>query len=53
MPMSTRDFLSAVDPAVAAAIAAEEGRQQHHLELIAYENFTSRAVTSLVVPWCA
>ncbi len=42
--MSDRDYLQAVDPAVAAAIADEERRQDHHLELIASENFTSRAV---------
>ena len=42
--MTAKDHLAAVDPAVAAAIAAEEGRQSHHLELIASENFTSRAV---------
>ena len=42
--MTDRDFLQAVDPAVAAAIGAEEQRQEHHLELIASENFTSRAV---------
>jgi glycine hydroxymethyltransferase len=36
--------VQAVDPAVATAIAAEAGRQSHHLELIASENFTSQAV---------
>jgi glycine hydroxymethyltransferase len=36
--------LRAADPAVADAIAAEEGRQSAHLELIASENFVSRAV---------
>jgi glycine hydroxymethyltransferase len=36
--------LKAVDPEVASAIAAEEGRQSAHLELIASENFVSRAV---------
>jgi glycine hydroxymethyltransferase len=36
--------LAEVDPEVAAAIRAEEGRQQHTLELIASENFVSRAV---------
>src|SRR5665647_2862398 len=33
-----------VDPEVAAAIASEESRQNHKLELIASENFVSRAV---------
>jgi len=32
------------DPEVFAAISAEEKRQQHHIELIASENFASRAV---------
>jgi glycine hydroxymethyltransferase len=36
--------LTAVDPEIAAAIAAEELRQNEGLELIASENFTSRAV---------
>lgn len=36
--------ISAVDPDVAAAIAAEAQRQNDHLELIASENFVSRAV---------
>ncbi|MCT0204080.1 serine hydroxymethyltransferase [Synechococcus sp. CS-602] len=36
--------LAAGDPAIAALIAKEGERQQHHLELIASENFTSRAV---------
>ncbi len=36
--------LSQADPAIAALIDAELRRQQHGLELIASENFTSRAV---------
>ncbi len=36
--------LSAVDPEVAAAIRDEAGRQNDNLELIASENFVSRAV---------
>ena len=36
--------LSSADPAIAALIAKELERQQTHLELIASENFTSRAV---------
>ena len=36
--------LSQTDPAVAAAIAAELGRQQDEIELIASENIVSRAV---------
>ena len=36
--------LAQLDPAVAAAIAAEFARQAHHLELIASENFTYPAV---------
>jgi len=36
--------LSQHDPDVAAAIAREEQRQEHHIELIASENYTSPAV---------
>jgi glycine hydroxymethyltransferase len=36
--------LSSADPAIAALIGKELERQQSHLELIASENFTSRAV---------
>jgi glycine hydroxymethyltransferase len=36
--------LSAVDPEIYAAISAELGRQQSHIELIASENFTYPAV---------
>jgi len=36
--------LAAADPAIAALIERELNRQQTHLELIASENFTSRAV---------
>ncbi len=36
--------LAETDPAVAAAIAKELGRQQHDIELIASENIVSRAV---------
>lgn len=42
--MGIQDSLNHVDPEVAAAIAQEASRQAHHLELIASENFTSRAV---------
>jgi glycine hydroxymethyltransferase len=38
------DVLDEADPAVSAIIHAEEKRQQHHIELIASENFASRAV---------
>ncbi|MGI6575444.1 MAG: serine hydroxymethyltransferase [bacterium] len=38
------DFLRRVDPEIAQAIAKETARQQHGLELIASENFVSRAV---------
>ncbi len=40
--------LQQVDPAVFAAIEAEEERQQYHLELIASENWTSPAVREAV-----
>ncbi|RYD22386.1 MAG: serine hydroxymethyltransferase [Verrucomicrobiaceae bacterium] len=38
------DHITAADPEVFAAIAAEEKRQRNHIELIASENFTSPAV---------
>ena len=44
---ATRFFsagLSEVDPAIADAIAKEQHRQQHEIELIASENIVSRAV---------
>ena len=40
----TRDFDPSVDPEVFAAISAEEERQRDSTELIASENFVSRAV---------
>ncbi|WP_395685139.1 serine hydroxymethyltransferase [Aestuariivirga sp.] len=39
-----KDALAKSDPKVAKAIAAELGRQQHEIELIASENIVSRAV---------
>jgi glycine hydroxymethyltransferase len=39
-----KDKLAKTDPKVARAIAAELGRQQHEIELIASENIVSRAV---------
>ena len=36
--------LAAADPAIAALIEKEQQRQETHLELIASENFASRAV---------
>ncbi len=36
--------LSAIDPEIAAAILAENRRQEEHIELIASENYTSPAV---------
>lgn len=41
---SALDALEATDPAIAAAIREEERRQFENIELIASENFTSRAV---------
>ena len=38
------DILEAADPQVAEIVRGEEKRQQTHIELIASENFTSRAV---------
>ncbi len=40
--------LSELDPEIFAAIAAETGRQQSHIELIASENFTLPAVLEAV-----
>ena len=42
------DILPQADPEVHAAIAAEEDRQRDELELIASENYTSRAVMDAV-----
>ena len=39
-----KDALAKSDPKIARAIAAELGRQQHEIELIASENIVSRAV---------
>ncbi|HEY7682782.1 MAG TPA: serine hydroxymethyltransferase [Gemmatimonadales bacterium] len=44
MPLDHNASLRRADPAVAALIDAELHRQQHGLELIASENFASRAV---------
>ena len=41
--MYSFEEIEAVDPEVAAAIAAEIHRQQTHLELIASENWASKA----------
>jgi glycine hydroxymethyltransferase len=40
----TRSTLDLIDPEIAAAIAAENRRQEDHIELIASENYTSPAV---------
>ena len=49
MTIATRmPALAAADPAVATAIAREEGRQRNTLEMIASENFTSAAVLEAV-----
>jgi len=42
------DFLKRVDPEIAAVVDAELGRQRSQLEMIASENFTSRAVMEAV-----
>ena len=41
---SPLEVLEATDPAIAEIIRGEEKRQREHIELIASENFTSRAV---------
>jgi len=38
------DYLSRIDPEISRIVSLEEGRQREKLELIASENFTSRAV---------
>jgi glycine hydroxymethyltransferase len=43
MPIRTQKLTDA-DPEIAAAIKAENRRQEDHIELIASENYTSRAV---------
>ena len=43
MPIPTQKLADA-DPEIAAAISAENRRQEEHIELIASENYTSRAV---------
>lgn len=42
--MYSFDEIKTLDPDIAAAIEAETGRQNDHIELIASENFVSRAV---------
>ena len=42
--MYTYDEIKVVDPEIAAVITREIGRQNEHIELIASENFVSRAV---------
>ncbi len=44
MNKNPTDLLAATDPEIAAVIAGEQHRQQNNIELIASENFTSRAV---------
>ncbi len=41
------NYVKTVDPEIAAAINAEQDRQNAHLELIASENFVSRAVMAV------
>src|SRR6266853_2421745 len=43
MPIRTQSLADA-DPEIAKAISAEDHRQEDHIELIASENYTSRAV---------
>ena len=42
--MFCADNLSAFDPEIAQAIEHEAQRQEDHIELIAYENYTSKMV---------
>ncbi|GAB4242836.1 MAG: hypothetical protein OHK005_06820 [Candidatus Methylacidiphilales bacterium] len=43
-PSCKNPTLAQIDPAIFTAINEERSRQEHHIELIASENFTSRAV---------
>lgn len=43
-----RAVLRTADPAVFAAIEGERARQQHHIELIASENYVSQAVLAAI-----
>ncbi len=44
MDILTPSYIEATDPEIFAAIAGEEKRQRHNLELIASENYASKAV---------
>ena len=44
MKVNELEFLRRVDPALVEAMDGELGRQREHIELIASENFVSRAV---------
>ncbi|MCQ2521335.1 MAG: serine hydroxymethyltransferase [Lachnospiraceae bacterium] len=44
--MYTLEDISSVDPEIAEAIVAEQNRQNNHIELIASENWVSKAVMS-------
>ena len=44
--MYTLEDIQNVDPEIAAAIVAEQERQNSHIELIASENWVSHAVMS-------
>ncbi|MCA1942091.1 MAG: serine hydroxymethyltransferase, partial [Yonghaparkia sp.] len=44
LPSSFNDALADVDPEIAAVLDQELSRQRHTLEMIASENFVSRAI---------
>ena len=46
----TQHTLAHVDPEIWAAVQAENRRQEEHIELIASENYTSRAVMEEISP---
>jgi glycine hydroxymethyltransferase len=48
MPRNYIDYLKSCDPDLVGAILREENRQQNYIELIASENFTSKAVLAAV-----
>ena len=49
--MYSFDEVKEFDPEVAEAIKLEVGRQNDHIELIASENFVSKAVMAAMGSW--
>ena len=49
--MYSFDEVKGFDPEIAEAITLEVGRQNDHIELIASENFVSKAVMATMGSW--